>query len=99
MILLHIDVTVYVGEGFGASHLVQVVLQIGQEADVEAGDALLVHYVLGLEVRLPQLLKLLQTLGHVSDLHGVADRLDEVRQLLEPVRRECEERGGGVTFL
>ena len=66
------------------TNLVEVVLEVGQEADVEGGDPLLVHYSFALEERPTQLVKLLQTLGHVSDLHGVPDGLDQVGELLEP---------------
>lgn len=66
------------------TNLVKVVLKVSQQADVEGRDPLLVHYSFTLEERSTQLLKLLQTLGHVSDLHGIPDGLDQVGQLLEP---------------
>lgn len=65
-------------------YLVKVVLQVSEQADIELGYTLLVHYVFTLDKRSTQLLKLLQTLGHVPDLHGVADGLDQVGELLKP---------------
>ena len=73
-----------VGVISGEHHLIQIVFQISQKTDVEGGDPLLVYYSLAFEERSTQLLKLLQTLGHVSDLHGVTDGLDEVGQLFKP---------------
>lgn len=65
-------------------YLVEVVLQVSKQADVELGYSLLVHYVLTLNKCSTQLLKLLQTLRHVPDLHGIADGLDQVGELLKP---------------
>ena len=66
------------------SHLIQIVFQVSQKTDVEGGNPLLVHYSLAFEERSTQLLKLLQTFCHVSDLHGIADGLDEVGQFFKP---------------
>lgn len=66
------------------THLIEVVLQVSQKADIERRHSLLVHYSLALEEGSTQLFKLLQTLGHVPDLHGIPDGLDKVRQLLKP---------------
>lgn len=66
---------------------VQVVLKVGQDADVEGWNPLFVHYILAFEERSAQLLKLLQTFCHVTDLHSVTDGLNDVGQFLKPVNQ------------
>ncbi len=67
-----------------STDLVEIVLQVSEQADVEGRHSFFVHDGFALEESSIQLLELLQTLGHVSDLHGVADRLDDVGELLKP---------------
>lgn len=69
---------------------VQVVLKVGQDADVEGWNALFVHDILAFEERSAQLLKFLQTFCHVPDLHSVADGLNDVGQFLEPANQVSE---------
>lgn len=79
---------------------VQVVLKVGQNTDVEGGDPLFVHYVLAFEERSAQLLELLQTFCHVTDLHSVADGLDDVGQFLKPmIQVQDIKRPIGGSFL
>lgn len=66
---------------------VQVVLKVGQDADVEGWNPLFVHYILAFEECSAQLLKLLQTFCHVTDLHSVADGLNDISQFLKPVNQ------------
>lgn len=65
-------------------YLVEVILQVGQQANVERWNSFFIYNRFALEERSTQLLKLLQTLGHVSNFHGIADGLDQVCQLLKP---------------
>lgn len=65
---------------------VQVVLKVSQDTDVEGWNPLFVHYILAFEEGSAQLLKLLQTFCHVTNLHGVADGLNDVGQFLKPVK-------------
>ncbi len=67
-----------------STDLVEIVLQISEQADVERRHSFFVHDGFALEEGSTQLLELLQTLGHVSNLHGIADRLDGVGELLKP---------------
>lgn len=66
---------------------VQVVLKVGQHTDIEGWNPLFVHYILAFEERSTQLLKLLQTFCHVTDLHSVTDGLNDVGQFLKPVNQ------------
>lgn len=67
------------------SDRVKVILKVSQNADVKRGNALFVHDILALEEGSTQLLELLQTFCHVTDLHSVADGLDDIGQFLKPI--------------
>lgn len=66
---------------------VKVVLKVSQDADVKRGNSLFVHYILAFEERSAQLLKLLKTFCHVTDLHSITDGLNDVGQFLKPVNQ------------
>lgn len=66
------------------TYLVQVVLQVGQQTNVKGWNAFFVHNILTFQECSTQLLKLFQTFGHVTNLHSIADGLDDVGQFLKP---------------